>query len=132
MIIEEFKRAIRGVPTHIVTAILNSYCQGIDWRGCSKKMICEDLFTHHQRIAATINAQRFTDALIAEEADLVRRREQKNKRMTELHKLNAENKKLHTEVGFILLKIPHLSLEDGERKALTTFLRRHLPSEFKD
>jgi hypothetical protein len=132
MIIEEFQRAIRGVPTHIVTAILNSYCQGIDWRGCTKKMICEDLFTYHQRTAATINVQRFTDALIAEEASLVRRREKKVKQVRELYKRDAENAKLHETISVILPMVPNLQpLSLAERQALSLFIQKHLPHNYQ-
>lgn len=132
MIIEEFKHYTKGIPVHIVWAVLNNATPGVNWRGCSKKMICEDLFTHHSKAATAINARLFAEAIREEIADLDRRRVVKATYQTERDTEIAETRRLHATIGGILRIIPNLQpMFASQRADLETFIKRHLPSEFQ-
>lgn len=131
MIIEEFKHYTKGIPVPIVLAVLNNATPGVNWRGCSKKMICEDLFTHHPKAATAINARLFAEAIREEIAD--RRRAVKATYQTERDTEIAETRRLHAAIGGILRIIPNLQpMFASQRADLETFIKRHLPSEFRE
>ena len=72
MIPEEFSRYVRGVPNHIVVAVVNSLTHGVNWTGCGKTMICEDWHKWHGM--KNVSASAFHDSIEQELQEFKERR----------------------------------------------------------